>query len=348
MIFRINKKYKTITKLDEAYDPTNFAITSDSDDFLKKINSFYKSAKEASGETITDTGIGPVGSMNQSTINPALLGEFGMKGIEGAKQAIADPNVKKELQKIAVNTNNGNIVWGDWNTFIDTFKETIAEELGLSVSYSSYSAHNKKNEDGPTDVIFPGSRSYTLRDIPKILVYLDQSGSWHGTWADEVASQILAALVQLDTSAEAADFLDDDGNLSGSIDNFKLDGDEIDLEILFFANHVHSNKQAAIGEGGTRAWPYILKDIKAKDANNVIIISDTDCGRTIERYGDNSEYGGYLTVPGSVWYIWGEDACVTDGNGRYGNEYNDLMLKHLHSEDPGRTFQYFLSEAGIG
>lgn len=345
MIIRVKNK-----KLKEAYDPSNFAISADSDTFLDEINKIYKSAKDAVGETASFNRAN-VG-MNKSLVDDtALLKELGISSddIQSKVHAKADDDAKKELQKFYANASNKGIVWGDWEDFLQTFQLAIAEDLGLEIPYNTYATPNKRNEkDEP--ILFTGVSHFKVKDRPTIVIYLDQSGSWANTIADELANELLMKLVELDTSDEAREW-----SATGGSGKTELDGADLHLKLKFFANHVHSSRGPAIAEGGTAAWAEILEDIKGEDASNVIIISDNDCGEYIyeategsrKNWPEFAKYRNSLVVDGNVWYIWGGSACRTDGDGKYGNKFTNNMIQHLHSIDPNGTYQYFLSEANI-
>ena len=355
MIIKINKINKKAKKLNEAYDISNFAISADADDFFKEMDRMYKSAKNAIGEEPTEIHAKPVNLQQSNIEDVGLMNELGLGGytstITGQVHAGASAAEKNELKKYAANSNVEGLVWGDWDAFLETFKETMAENLGLEVEYGTYTAPNKKNEKSEK-IIFQGKRSQQIRDIPTVIIYLDTSGSWYGTTADKLAHQLLLKLVELDSSEEAQEWAD---NPNANRKKTTLDGDLLNLKLKFFSDYVHATPEERTG--GTMGWNYILEDIKGEEADNVIIITDNDCGRCI-RYGEDNPGSNYdtryakpaLVLDGSVWYIWGGDACKDDQEnetGKYGNQYTKAMIRHLHSADAGHTYQYFLTEANI-
>ena len=83
--------------------------------------------------------------------------------------------------------------------------------------------------------------------------------------------------------------------------NVFADNGEIDLVTKFFSNTVHdvpSNDGKNWSEGGTHAFPEILKDIQEIGAENVIIMTDSD-------FDDQTQwqYLNKLFIPGCVWWI---------------------------------------------
>ena len=113
--------------------------------------------------------------------------------------------------------------------------------------------------------------------VPKIVMYIDQSGSWEESDIERGKAAIK------------------------SLVGYK-DRGEIDLIIRYFANTVQEDPKRARWEGGTHAFPKILESIKELNAENVIIMSDGDFDR-VRNYTNSKK----VVVPGCVWWLWRND-----------------------------------------
>lgn len=131
---------------------------------------------------------------------------------------------------------------------------------------------SRRHEEDPS-IIVKGNRIDDVdENIPSIDVYFDQSGSW----SDKdilIASRAVSV-----------------------INEFKERG-EIKLDIYYFAVHVHSDKYSARRECSTDAWDEILENIRAKNTQNVVLMTDTDMSW-------DARNSTRCIVPGCVWFIW--------------------------------------------
>jgi hypothetical protein len=157
--------------------------------------------------------------------------------------------------------------------------DSLQRAIALQISYSeerddTWSAISRRNSGA--GVIRQGQKINELpnKKIPIIDFYFDQSGSW-----DEndlaVGNQAVECLAKMQ----------EDG--------------KIKINIYYFSNHVHSDAYSARAEGGTRAWNDIIKNIVTTEANNVVIMTDSD----MEDWWDGPKALKH-TVPGFVWYLW--------------------------------------------
>ena len=110
--------------------------------------------------------------------------------------------------------------------------------------------------------------------------------------------------------------------MASAVKQFEDQG-EITLDILYFANNVHSTFTPARAEGGTGAWTDILDNIKKNKTKNVVIMTDGDMDGSARWCGET------VTVEGIVWWIWKGDytapECVKHLVGKKGNyEYSFL------------------------
>jgi hypothetical protein len=179
--------------------------------------------------------------------------------------------------------------------FLNSLYRAVALQVKVNeLQDDSWSAINRRYSG--TGVLQPGKKINEVPDqkIPVIDFYFDCSGSW--TDKDLAIGQ------------KAADMLAE----------MEADG-KIKVNIYYFANNVHSDKDSARLEGGTRAWNEIIKNIIVTNATNVIIMTDSD----MEDWW-NGPTALKQTVPGYVWYLWrdGENAprLPRDLKGRGGTQ----------------------------
>ncbi len=129
--------------------------------------------------------------------------------------------------------------------------------------------------------------------IPRICVYFDQSGSWNS--ADiETGKSVIA-----------------------TVKKKYVDTGLCKLDLWYFDDIVTNNAHDyRLGEGGTGAWREILKNIQATNADNVVILTDSDM-----QY--SAINGPTIGVNGCVWFLWkrgiNAPACVSHLIGAKGN-----------------------------
>lgn len=117
---------------------------------------------------------------------------------------------------------------------------------------SSWSRPNMSYEG--TGIIRQGKRNEQSKEIPKINVYFDQSGSW------------------------GADAIKAGEDAIGVLNNY-VRRKEIKIDVFYFANTIDTKSRAEggnLGGGGTGAGPEILEHIRSTRPDNVIIMTDDD------------------------------------------------------------------------
>lgn len=158
-------------------------------------------------------------------------------------------------------------------------------------SADSWGAINKRHAG--TDIIKPGTviRGEWEEKKPIIQVYLDCSSS----------------------------FSEDDIKQERALMNVLADfekNDEIEVQIWYFANHLHSTYASARAEGSTSAWNEIMDKVRKTSPANVLVITDSDMDY-------QGRHCGYYNTDGCVWYIWKEAKAPSLPEHLYG----DLGLK---------------------
>lgn len=163
--------------------------------------------------------------------------------------------------------------------FLNSLYRAIALQVQTNeVQDDTWSAINRRYSG--TGVLKQGQRKNELPDrkIPVIDFYFDCSGSW-GPKDIEVGKKAVSTLVDMEEKGQ------------------------IKINIYYFSNHVFNDMQSASSEGGTQAWNYIVKNVIATQATNVIIMTDSDMEDWWEGSGRGEPALKY-TVPGYVWYLW--------------------------------------------
>lgn len=163
--------------------------------------------------------------------------------------------------------------------FLNSLYRAIALQVQTNeVQDDTWSAINRRYSG--TGVLKQGQRKNDLPDkkIPVIDFYFDQSGSWNDQ--DILAGKkAVEALVDMEEKGQ------------------------IKINIYYFSDHVFNDATSARGEGGTRAWNEIVKNIITTQATNVVIMTDSDMENWWEGKSNGDPALKY-TVPGYVWYLW--------------------------------------------
>ena len=138
----------------------------------------------------------------------------------------------------------------------------------------TYSMPNKRHAAAGSPMVAKGVRRKTIekKEAPLIAVFIDQSGSWGDG--------------DVRRGKEAMSILDD-----------LVKRGEIKVQYFFFSNNVHEIAADARAEGGTTAWPQVLKKIKEIGADNVVVMTDSDLA-------SQSKPQTLVMVSGCVWWIW--------------------------------------------
>lgn len=132
--------------------------------------------------------------------------------------------------------------------FYRCIKDQVQEAEELA---DTWSVINRRH-DG-TDRVVRGQKNERLpiELIPSVEVYIDCSGSWK----DEdikIGDIAVKQLLEFETKQL------------------------VDIKLIYFANHLHDNKESARYEGGTDAWPHIIANINRNKTKNVVLITDDD------------------------------------------------------------------------
>lgn len=161
--------------------------------------------------------------------------------------------------------------------FLNSLYRAVAMQVHVNeVQDDSWSALNRRHTG--TGVLVKGKKINELPDkkIPVIDFYFDCSGSWTNNDI-KVGEKAVQALVDMEEKGQ------------------------IKVNIFYFADTVHTDAESARYEGGTAAWNYIVQNVIATQATNVVIMTDSDMEHYW--YGVSKEALRY-TVPGYVWYLW--------------------------------------------
>ena len=168
----------------------------------------------------------------------------------------------------------------NFGTF-EKFKETLYEVINDQIQHVYQMQHthrvpNKRLASSDKE-LKPGQirKMQEQESIPKLQIYVDQSGSW-GPQDLKYSRSILTELAE-----------------------FREQG-VLEMEVLYFADHVHGDPAPARAEDGTSAWPDILDNIINTKANNVVIITDND----LSDAGKWLKEDRYVKVTGGVWFIY--------------------------------------------
>lgn len=204
--------------------------------------------------------------------------------------------LKAREQEVAKYAPRDRTSFGGFQAFLDSLSKAIARQVSTTPARdNSWSQINRKYSG--TGVLRPGKKIKDLPNtkIPVIDFYFDCSSSWkqHDI---EIGKKAVAALADLDADGK------------------------IKINLFYFADEVSTEYNDVAG-GWTSGWNYIVKNIIATKATNVVIMTDSD----MEAQGSgNAGVSGFLryTVPGHVWYLWknGRNAqrLVRDLTGRKG------------------------------
>ena len=173
---------------------------------------------------------------------------------------------KKEAQKNSkgLKTRSGGL---------NAFKASIDKFMRDELAYKRVPSWKRPNKRYPaeTGIVLRGKARAETKNIPLLVVYFDQSGSWS---RDDVQKG-LAAIESL---------------------NYYVKQHKLKLEIYYFAVNIHMDAAAARAEGGTLDAITLVEDIKKRKPNNVVIMTDSD--------PDSGGYCPSVTVDGGVWLLF--------------------------------------------
>ncbi len=160
----------------------------------------------------------------------------------------AQANKKIKAQKLAQAVQNNGLISGS------ELKNDLVRMLKSQIKLNKHSSETYARVNpsyAGTKLLVAGKKIEYGKNIPSLVVYLDQSGSWSNR--DVLRAQTF---------------------LSGlrTLEKQKL----IKVNLLYFSNTVESDAETARNQGGTRAFPKILDDIRVRKPTNVMILSDSD------------------------------------------------------------------------
>ena len=217
-----------------------------------------------------------------------------LKELEDEDDVALEKDFRKEKAREKENTKYAKV--GTLDEFKLNFYNAIKHQVEMVIQeYQSYNEINAEYES--EDVIMKADLTQEIPEevIPVIDIYFDVSGSWDSEDI-EIGKKAIATVKEFE------------------------DAGEIKLNIFYFSNGVSNTFEStrALYGTGTHGWPEILKNIKATEAQNIMIMTDDD----IEGIG-NAKYGPTCKVDGCVWFLWrnglASPSCVSHLIGRQGN-----------------------------
>lgn len=217
-----------------------------------------------------------------------------LKELEAEDDVALEKDFRKEKAREKENTKYAKV--GTLDEFKLNFYNAIKHQVEMVIQeYQSYNEINAEYES--EDVIMKADLTQEIPEevIPVIDIYFDVSGSWDSEDI-EIGKKAIATVKEFE------------------------DAGEIKLNIFYFSNGVSNTFEStrALYGTGTHGWPEILKNIKATEAQNIMIMTDDD----IEGIG-NAKYGPTCKVDGCVWFLWrnglASPSCVSHLIGRQGN-----------------------------
>lgn len=217
-----------------------------------------------------------------------------LKELEDEDDVALEKDFRKEKAREKENTKYAKV--GTLDEFKINFYNAIKHQVEMVIQeYQSYNEINAEYES--EDVIMKADLTQEIPEevIPVIDIYFDVSGSWDSEDID-IGKKAIATVKEFE------------------------DAGEIKLNIFYFSNGVSNTFEStrALYGTGTHGWREVLKNIKATEAQNVMIMTDDD----IEDIG-NAKSGPTLKVDGCVWFLWrnglASPSCVSHLIGRQGN-----------------------------
>ena len=217
-----------------------------------------------------------------------------LKELEDEDDVALEKDFRKEKAREKENTKYAKV--GTLDEFKINFYNAIKHQVEMVIQeYQSYNEINAEYES--EDVIMKADLTQEIPEevIPVIDIYFDVSGSWDSEDID-IGKKAIATVKEFE------------------------DAGEIKLNIFYFSNGVSNTFEStrALYGTGTHGWREVLKNIKATDAQNIMIMTDDD----IEYLG-SAKQGPTCRVDGCVWFLWknglASPSCVAHLVGRQGN-----------------------------
>ena len=187
---------------------------------------------------------------------------------ETEKAVLNDREVQKRKKAAQKNSTGLSVRSGGLNAFKASIDKFMKDEL----SYKRLPSWKRPNKRYPeeTGIVLKGKARVETKNIPLLVVYFDQSGSW----GEADVQKGLAAIESL---------------------NYYVKQHKLKLEIYYFAVDIHTDAAAARIEGGTLPAATLVEDIKKRKPNNVVIMTDSD---------PDYFYCPSVTIDGGVWLLF--------------------------------------------
>lgn len=187
---------------------------------------------------------------------------------ETEKAVLNDREVQKRKKAAQKNSTGLSVRSGGLNAFKASIDKFMKDEL----SYKRLPSWKRPNKRYPeeTGIVLKGKARVETKNIPLLVVYFDQSGSW----GEDDVQKGLAAIESL---------------------NYYVKQHKLKLEIYYFANNIYTDAFPARREGGTLPAATLVEDIKKRKPNNVVIMTDSD---------PDYHYCPSVTVDGGVWLLF--------------------------------------------
>ena len=155
------------------------------------------------------------------------------------------------------------------------FKESLNGFIAKEVSTGRDRTWKRFNKNySNSDLLRPGTSRRVLGKIPLINVYFDQSGSWDEQMIS-VGNQAIATLKKY------------------------VQAGQIKIKVYYFSDTIFTDVNSSESHRATSAGPDIVEHIRDTHADNVIIMTDSDC----DSQGDWRKVKP-VTVDGAVWFLF--------------------------------------------
>lgn len=259
IIYRNNKN----ESFQEAYKSMELMDDDEFEDTIGEILNDINTISPVTFEQGKDARISKITQDNTSRNNKKLTDE-------DKKNKIAELHAKANKDEISKYSANR---FSDTAEFISDLEDAIVSQIKLKhQKEQTYSVENRRHSG--SSILVKGTRDNILpqTDAIKLILYLDCSASFNS----------------YDISRERA--------FVSSLTKYVDSGDLV-IDIKYFAYNIFSDYYSARQQGGTEAWDEILEDINAEEADNVVIVTDSDMEEQAQR-------SKKTWVPGCVWYIW--------------------------------------------
>lgn len=216
------------------------------------------------------------------------------EAVKEAEKAVAlDKKKAERLQKIKASQEASYYTAGDIEKFKLDLKKFMKSQIKM-VKKGTWKIENQKYADA--GIIRKGTKRQESKTIPTINVYFDQSPSWGSSDIQRGKSAI-------------------------GVLNEYVNKKQLQINVYYFANSIHSNAASARAESGTAAGKELIEHIIATKPKNVIVMTDSDFDHWGEIVGAPK-----VTVPGVAMFMF--------KNGHVSRE----LLKKLHGKQHNKIY----------